>query len=247
MTPNLSPPRPRPPSNAGMIEGAGEDEPLDVDALGEMVATCCPLLGELPERDVQAQVRLLLDDTWDEALAPERPAGEGARGGPAGGATDGEGEEAFLRGLCGPTVPLSYLRHVVSEVCGGSVAEAADYIVEAGAGLAGRARAWEEAEAAARRESEAEAEAVAREKRKLVDKFLYQSARGPAATVLPGNKGPLLSRKERARQPEVRYRDGKAVACRAGEKYITEKVGEEWDGGSRGKVITKGKRGVGYR
>jgi hypothetical protein len=35
------------------------------------------------------------------------------------------------------------------------------------------------------------------------------------------------------------------VSCR-GEKYIVEKVGEEWDGGSRGKVYTKGKRGKGF-
>lgn len=45
---------------------------------------------------------------------------------------------------------------------------------------------------------------------------------------------------------QVRYRDGKVVSCK-GEKYIVEKLGEEWDGGSRGKVYTKGKRGVGYR
>lgn len=44
---------------------------------------------------------------------------------------------------------------------------------------------------------------------------------------------------------QVRYRDGKVVSCK-GEKYIVEKVGEEWDGGSRGKVYTKGKRGKGF-
>jgi hypothetical protein len=45
---------------------------------------------------------------------------------------------------------------------------------------------------------------------------------------------------------QVRYRDGQVVSCK-GDKYIIEKVGEEWDGGSKGKVYTKGKRGVGYR
>jgi hypothetical protein len=44
----------------------------------------------------------------------------------------------------------------------------------------------------------------------------------------------------------VRYRDGQVVSCK-GDKYIIEKIGEEWDGGSKGKVYTKGKRGVGYR
>jgi hypothetical protein len=29
-------------------------------------------------------------------------------------------------------------------------------------------------------------------------------------------------------------------------RYITQAVREEWDGGSRGKVYTKGKRGKGF-
>lgn len=45
--------------------------------------------------------------------------------------------------------------------------------------------------------------------------------------------------------PQVRWRDGQPVAFK-GEKFIVEKVGEEWDGGSRGKVYTKGKRGKGF-
>lgn len=42
----------------------------------------------------------------------------------------------------------------------------------------------------------------------------------------------------------VRFRDG-AVVTTKGEKYITEKK-DEWDGGSRGRVKAKGKRGVGW-
>ncbi len=42
----------------------------------------------------------------------------------------------------------------------------------------------------------------------------------------------------------VRFRDG-AVVTTKGEKYITEKK-EEWDGGSKGRVKSKGKRGVGW-
>ena len=43
---------------------------------------------------------------------------------------------------------------------------------------------------------------------------------------------------------QVRYRDG-MVASTKGEKYVVQKLGEEWDGGSKGKVYTKGKRGKG--
>ncbi|GMH96303.1 hypothetical protein TrST_g8477 [Triparma strigata] len=42
------------------------------------------------------------------------------------------------------------------------------------------------------------------------------------------------------------YRDGKIVSLPKGQKYIIENTQEEWDGGSRGKVITKGKRGIGF-
>ena len=43
----------------------------------------------------------------------------------------------------------------------------------------------------------------------------------------------------------VRYRYGVPVTTN-GAKYITESLKEEWDGGSRGRVKTKGKRGAGF-
>lgn len=43
---------------------------------------------------------------------------------------------------------------------------------------------------------------------------------------------------------QVRYREGRPVTTK-GEKYVVERIGEEWDGGSKGKVYTKGKRGKG--
>jgi hypothetical protein len=44
--------------------------------------------------------------------------------------------------------------------------------------------------------------------------------------------------------PKTRYRDGQVVTKR-GEKFVVEKK-EEYDGGSRGKVMPKGKRGGGW-
>lgn len=49
---------------------------------------------------------------------------------------------------------------------------------------------------------------------------------------------------ETKKQTSVRFRDG-AVVSTKGEKFIIEKK-EEWDGGSRGRVKSKGKRGVGW-
>jgi hypothetical protein len=58
----------------------------------------------------------------------------------------------------------------------------------------------------------------------------------------------ILSKKgggSSSKQPQQqRFRDGVAVTSK-GEKYITIKEGEEWDGGSRGRVVLKGKRGAG--
>ena len=43
-----------------------------------------------------------------------------------------------------------------------------------------------------------------------------------------------------------RYLDGQKVATKKGEKYVVVQTKEEWDGGSRGKVVSKGKRGKGF-
>jgi hypothetical protein len=48
-----------------------------------------------------------------------------------------------------------------------------------------------------------------------------------------------------SKESKLRYRDGKIVATN-GAKFIMENVKEEWDGGSRGKIKTKGKRGKGW-
>jgi len=44
---------------------------------------------------------------------------------------------------------------------------------------------------------------------------------------------------------KLRFRDSEVVS-KSGGKHIIEKVGEEWDGGSRGRVKSKGKRGAGW-
>ena len=54
------------------------------------------------------------------------------------------------------------------------------------------------------------------------------------------------SRKEALRGPKLLYQNGEAVWTKGGKPPPTEEK-EEWDGGSRGKVITKGKRGTGFR
>ena len=43
-----------------------------------------------------------------------------------------------------------------------------------------------------------------------------------------------------------RYLDGQAIAMKGKDKFVIERA-PEWDGGSRGRVKTKGKRGPGFR
>ncbi len=59
-----------------------------------------------------------------------------------------------------------------------------------------------------------------------------------------GNVEPWMAADTASTKKGVRYRDGQLVSTR-GEKFIVETIGTEWNGGSAGKVYTKGKRGKG--
>ena len=54
-----------------------------------------------------------------------------------------------------------------------------------------------------------------------------------------------VAKKNESKSSQVRFRDG-VVASTKGDKFIVENTKEEWNGGSTGKVYTKGKRGKGY-
>jgi len=53
------------------------------------------------------------------------------------------------------------------------------------------------------------------------------------------------SEPQEAKKAQVRYNNNEIVS-RKGEKYVTQSLKEDWNGGSTGKVYTKGKRGKGY-
>ena len=57
---------------------------------------------------------------------------------------------------------------------------------------------------------------------------------------------PATTSRGGAARAELLYQNGEAVWTKGGKPPPTEEK-EEWDGGSRGKVITKGKRGPGFR
>lgn len=85
------------------------------------------------------------------------------------------------------------------------------------------------------KELESEWKAKKEEKRQLLNRYIYDEPVSKVLTPYTSNEAPS----------KIRYIDNQ-IATSKGEKYITEKVGEEWNGGSKGKVYTKGKRGKGY-
>lgn len=86
----------------------------------------------------------------------------------------------------------------------------------------------------------------------IVDRFADQVVvpLGPASSSSKKKPGPAPIPVP-APQPDsrVRYHNNQPVTLpkgNASRKYIVENLTPEWDGGSRGKVKTKGKRGPGF-
>ncbi|GIL70269.1 hypothetical protein Vretifemale_1098 [Volvox reticuliferus] len=86
-----------------------------------------------------------------------------------------------------------------------------------------------------------------RNKQQILQKFDLRPVALPKDSKKVGKAEPSLElwTGKQTQQSTVRYLDGRVVTTK-GEKFIIEKTGEEWDGGSRGKVYTKGKRGKGF-
>lgn len=174
----------------------------------------------------------------------------------AGGAEDEE-DVGFLREMM-PQISDRGLRYVLHWLSKGNRATAATYLADEfstgrGAGSALRGLE-EEAEAFERREYDSRRKAQLEERRaeedknrrdaelevvkkKIVGRYADQTeGLAPVANVAP---------KLNSQKPNTRYRDGKVVTT-TGAKVIVESLKPEWDGGSRGKVKTKGKRGKGF-
>jgi hypothetical protein len=132
--------------------------------------------------------------------------------------------------------------------CHGDLEAAAQQVLEWDEEVPQQEAAWRSSRAEAEAASAREAAAAASERRRVCARFNLQAVPESSSGGRRPKKGQVAVD---AWQPadvakrNVRYRDGRLVSTR-GEKYIVESVSEEYDGGSRGKVKTKGKRGVGF-
>ncbi|KAL4438656.1 hypothetical protein ABPG77_006260 [Micractinium sp. CCAP 211/92] len=155
-----------------------------------------------------------------------------------------------LRELCALPADASdaFLAHLLASKGGGSLEAAAAWMLEC-EDLEAEEASWRQA--VQRRREERAREAVERgaTKKQIVERFALQAV--PDSGGAGKGKPPALQAwgaggkgKCGGDGGKVRYRDG-MVATRAGQKYVLE-AKDEWDGGSRGKVYTKGKRGKGF-
>ncbi len=147
-----------------------------------------------------------------------------------------------------PHASLALCRWAIDASCG--TEDAAELLLTSDhAELEQRMRAAEARAAAATEERRSEASA----RRRVIERYENVAVPSTDPGQTPKLSAPRLpysgTRKEAlSGGPQGRYRflEGQVVSTK-GEKMAVVDQKEEWDGGSRGKVITKGKRGVGYR
>lgn len=255
---------------AGAVAGAADAD--DIDAAVELLAAACDAPAA---RDVQAlKDALTAACAGAAASSPPRPAPrvaadaspsalvacldlegrrrrdqEAADEGPPtaapppepGRAAAGHAVDALARLF--PAASRAFLAHALLTAAdaGDDAAAAAAWITDRGD--AGEAEAaWLAARAAADAEAAAAAAADEAARARTLDRFAEAPVVSGAAPPRAWGGGDTGGRAKKG-QPTTRFLGGRAVTTR--DKYVVVQDKPEWDGGSRGKVKTKGKRGTG--
>ncbi|KXZ47386.1 hypothetical protein GPECTOR_35g824 [Gonium pectorale] len=152
-----------------------------------------------------------------------------------------------LMAVCSGAVSEDFLSYALAVKFGGDAEALAVWLLDSDKAELGAAEAaWEQLCEREERQQEELRLLKERNKQQVLQKFDLRIVPEPK-DAKKGSKAPALEawRDKQAPKPKVRYLDGRVVSTK-GEKFIIEKTGEDWDGGSRGKVFTKGKRGKGF-
>lgn len=145
-----------------------------------------------------------------------------------------------LRQLCGIPLDDGFLQHLLTTVCSGSLQAAAAHVLDS-TDIAEEERAWRTVEARRHAEQKQAEQEMLLNRQKILTKFQLETvSEGPPRKP---QQVQAWSSKEGG-NTKARFRDGCLVSTK-GDKYVFEKA-QDWDGGSRGKVYTKGKRGKGF-
>ena len=166
---------------------------------------------------------------------------------------DGGGGERLSPAAAPDGAAIAALRELVPEaspsVCrlvlqrsGGSLDEAAEILFSTGVVELEAAAADEEARSAADEEHERKTGNAAR--RRLVNRYSVEAVSEGPLRLQPPRLPYSGSRKDALRGESIRYREGQVSSTKGGKFIVEEK--EDWDGGSKGKVNNKGKRGPGF-
>jgi polyhydroxyalkanoate synthesis regulator phasin len=162
---------------------------------------------------------------------------------PAAVAVDDDAEVNFLCSML-PHLSKPLVRFVLHQRCTGSSSAAAAQLLdeELVAQHTAAHSAWLEKLRKQEQSEKLSEEAV---KERVLNKYSDQVVVPKGQAVNTNAPLRALTAVKSDKGPKVRYRDGH-VATTNGAKMIITMVKPEWDGGSRGKVTTKGKRGKGF-
>lgn len=221
------------------------DGEVDVDDLSDLLAGHAPEFGELSLVEREARVTELLSGAFQckaaaEAAGPTKlvpvvlPLLIAASSvGPAKGQS---GLELLLEltqaALTQAALPRDFVAHVLARFP--DVASAADHLLETPATALAAEAARFAAESGALKE-------------KILQRYdlVETKAPGSSSQGVIAPRGPELGQRGAAfsvKPAKTRYH-GSEVVTQTGAKYVVEKLSPDWDGGSRGKVKPKGKRG----
>ena len=226
------------------------DGECDVESLDALVAGFLPSFASLPELEREAALVELLSTA--ASLAGQEPPVQQPPPPQRAPSQPQSGRDGVVSILCElvPELSSSFVAHLLRGRFRGDATACAGWLMEAGEeerraaeeefqeprrGAGGAGAALDDA-----REDESPEEAAALRALILSRYDLVQSGAAPHQPVAWGTGKGADEKPSR-----VRYHEGE-VATRSGEKYVVTKLTPEWDGGSRGKVKTKGKRGKGF-
>ncbi|EFJ50928.1 hypothetical protein VOLCADRAFT_88352 [Volvox carteri f. nagariensis] len=251
-----------------MIEDDGEDDDESLIHLDALLAGACGQPYEqYSEAERQEQLATIVQEPQNAgalashiraiALSPgnERNADRRGENMPLVDEPTGTGQAAAvvkeLEALCSGAVSTEFLDYALECKFHFNAEALAAWLLDSDRTELQRTEAqWEEQRRKGLQDDEAARLLKERNKQLILQKFDLRPVAQPTDPKKGGKGGlPLelwtAKQDQQAQKPKVRYLDGRVVSTK-GEKFIIEKTSEEWDGGSRGKVYTKGKRGKGF-
>ena len=176
-------------------------------------------------------------------------------------ASSSSSEVGLLASLCPCPCPEDFLADLLFKKCNGELQSAANRILEASpASFQTEIAAWETKQNQSHRTVNTTDRASLVEtlkpdeelRRSIIARFhleaVPQNADGTRCVITAWGSSQQQQKQQQGSSTgagKMRYRDGVLVSTK-GEKFLIEKPAPEWDGGSKGRVKSKRKGGVGW-